>query len=220
MFEKIRKPGRAKNIFAYIVFSLICLVFIFLGVPTDPLSGAGGFAAIVDKQVISIASFYERLSFLQENQGASLKQDTERQKADQRLALNQLIDEKLMFIMAQRAGLQVSDQELRNQIKSFPAFQENGKFQNSLYRNYLEATRKSPEVFENDIRKFVLLQRVEALFNRFFFISGQEKEKNSDLNNFEFQFKYVRIPLNNLSGEDVGFGQWQDLLKNPQLLEQ
>lgn len=220
MFEKIRKPGRAKSIFAYIIFGLICLVFIFLGVPTDPLSGAGGFAAVVDKQVISIASFYERLSLLQENQGASLKQDTERQKADQRLALNQLIDEKIMFIAAQQAGLKVSDQELRNQIKSFPAFQESGKFQNSLYRNYLTATRKSPEGFENDIRTFVLLQRIEALFNRILFVSTPEKEKNSDLNNFEFQFKYVRIPLNTLSGESASLSQWQDLLNSPELLEQ
>ena len=220
MFEKIRKPKRAKNIFAYIIFSLICLVFVFLGVPTDPLSGAGGFAALVDKQVISLADFYQRLSLFQENQSSSLKQDTERQKADQRLVLNQLIDEKLMFKAAQTAGLKVSDQELRHQIKSFPAFQEEGKFQNSLYRNYLESTRTSPEGFENNIRTFILLQRMEKLFNRVFFISRPEKEKNSDLNNFEFQFKYVRIPLNNASGSAVDMGKWQDLLKSAQLVEQ
>ena len=220
MFEKIRKPRRAKSIFAYIIFGFICLVFIFLGVPTDPLSGAGGFAAVVDKQVISIASFYQRLSAFQENQSSSLKQDTERQKADQRLVLNQLIDEKLMFIAAQKAGLKVSNEELRNQIKSFPAFQENGKFQNSLYRSYLESPRVSAEGFEEDVRTFILLQRMETLFNRIVLISKQEKEKNSDLNNFEFQFKYVRIPLNTLSGEGTDLGQWQDLLTNPELVEQ
>jgi len=64
-----------------------------------------------------------------------------------------------------------------------------------------------------------LLQRIETLFNRIFFISKREKEKNSDLNNFEFQFKYVRIPLNNFSGENVDLGQWQDLLKSPELVE-
>ena len=220
MFEKIRKPRRAKNIFAYIIFSLICLVFVFLGVPTDPLSGTGGFAAIVDKQIISIAVFYQRLSSFQENQNPSLKQDTERQKADQRLVLNQLIDEKLMFKAAQSAGLEVSNQELRNQIKSFPAFQEEGQFQNSLYRNYLESTRTSPEGFENNIRTFILLQRMETLFNRIFFISRSEKQKNSDLNNFEFQFKYVRIPLNTLSSSSVDLSKWQDLLKSSELVEQ
>ena len=220
MFEKIRKPRRAKSIFAYIIFSLICLVFIFLGVPTDPLSGAGGFAALVDKQVISLATFYQRLSLVQENQNSALKQDTKRQKADQRLVLNQLIDEKLMFKAAQIAGLKVSNQELRKQIKSFPAFQEEEKFQNSLYRNYLESTRTSPEEFENNIRTFILLQRMEKLFNRVFFISRPEKEKNSDLNNFEFQFKYVRIPLNTLSNSAVDLGKWQDLLKSTKLLEQ
>ena len=221
MFEKIRKPRRAKNIFAYIIFSLICLVFVFLGVPTDPLSGAGGFAALVDKQVISIADFYQRLSLVQENQSSTLKRDTERQKADQRLVLNQLIDEKLMFTAAQTAGLKVSNQELRHQIKSFPAFQEEGKFQNSLYRNYLESTRTSPEGFENNIRTFILLQRMEKLFNRVFFISRPEKEKNSDLNNFEFQFKYVRIPFNTaVSDSAVNLGQWQNLLKSTKLVEQ
>ena len=220
MFEKIRKPWRAKSVFAYIIFGFICLVFVFLGVPTNPLSGVGGFAAIVDKQVISIASFNQRLTFVQENQGSSLKKDTERQKADQRLVLNQLIDEKLMFKAAQDAGLKVSNQELRSQIKSFPAFQENGKFQNSLYRSYLESSRTSPESFEENIRTFILLQRMEKLFNRIFFIPKSEKQKNSDLNNFEFQFKYVRIPLNNLSGAGADLNKWQDLLKSSELLEQ
>lgn len=220
MFEKIRKPGRAKSIFAYIIFSLICLVFVFLGVPTDPLSGAGGFAAVVDKEVISIASFNQRLAFFQENQSSSLKQDTERQKADQRLVLNQLIDEKLMLKAARLAGLTVSNQELRGQIKSFPAFQENGKFQNSLYRNYLESTRTSPESFEENIRNFILLQRMEKLFNRIFVISQSEKQKNSNLNNFEFQFKYVRIPLNDLSGASEDLDKWQNLVSNSELLEQ
>ena len=220
MFEKLRKPRRAKNIFAYIIFGLICLVFVFLGVPADPLSGAGGFAALVGKQVISLASFNQRLSLLRENQSSSLKRDTERQKADQRLVINQLIDEKLMFKAAQTAALKVSNQELRSQIKSFPAFQEDGRFRNSLYRRYLESSRISPKTFEEDIRTFILLRRMEKLFQRVFFISGPEKQKNSDLNNFEFQFKYVKVPLNNLSGAGTDLNQWQESLADAELLEQ
>ncbi len=219
MFEKLRKPRRAKSIFAYIIFGLICLVFVFLGVPTDPLSGAGGFAAIVDKQIISLADFNQRLSFLQENQGSSLKRDTERQKADQRRALNQLIDEKIMFKSAQEIGLTVSNEELRSQIKSFPAFQESGKFRNSLYRNYLESRRISPKIFEENIRTFILVQRMEKLFNRISFLSRPEKKKHSDLNNFEFQFKYVRVPFGNLSGAGVDLSRWQDSLASTELLE-
>ena len=219
MFEKLRKPRRAKTVFAYIIFGLICLVFVFLGVPTDPLSGAGGFAAIVDKQIISLADFNQRLSFLQENQGSSLKRDTERQKADQRRALNQLIDEKLILKAAQETGLTVSNEELRRQIKSFPAFQENGKFRNSLYRNYLESSRISPKMFEENIRTFILVQRMEKLFSRVSFLSRPEKKKHSDVNNFEFQFKYVRVSLNNLSGAGEDLSQWQDSLSNAELLE-
>ena len=220
MFEKIRKPWRAKNIFAYIIFSLICLVFVFLGVPVDPLSGAGGFAALVNKKIISIADFSQRLSMLQTEQKPLMSGDnSERQKELETLALNQLINEELILQSSRKASLMVSDVELRKQVHSFPAFQEKGRFQQFLYQSYLKAQRLSAGQFEDKIRTMILLRRVQSLFSRLVFFSKKEEEKNLEVGNIHFQLKYIRIPLKNLETSGSDFQKWKDLVKKPQLLE-
>ena len=218
MFEKIRKPGRAKSLFAYIVFGLICLVFVFLGVPIDSISG-GGFAAIVNKRVISIADFKQSLEQTRKNRNSlDPSNNEERQKEDQRIVLNQLIDGELVFQSAQSSGLDVPDSELKDQIFSFPAFQENGKFKNSLYRSYLNFQRLSAGSFENKVKKWVLSARVEQLFYRIFTVSELEKERNSEVNQFQLQFKYVKIalPSENSSNE---FQKWKGLISFPDQFE-
>ena len=217
MFEKIRKPGRAKSLFAYIVFGLICLVFVFLGVPIDSISG-GGFAAIVNKKVISIADFKQSLDQTRKNRNSLDPSNKERQKEDQRIVLNQLIDGELVFQSAKSSGLDVPDSELKAQIFSFPAFQEKGRFKNSLYRSYLDFQRLSAGSFENKVKKWVLSARVEQLFYRIFAVSDLEKQRNSELNQFQFQFKYVRIALPS-EDSSTEFQKWKDLISFPDQFE-
>ena len=208
MFEKIRKPGRAKNIFAYIIFFLICLVFVFLGVPVDPLSGGGGFAALVNKQVISWADLSERTEqFRRQSKNSMGQNNAESQKEDTKRALNQLINEELVFQQASQASLLVSDKELRNTIINIPAFQKDGVFKNSIYRSFLNARRISASDFENKIRKWVLAGRAERLFDQALFISQMETAKNDELKDIQLQLSYVRIPLMQDSSDELNSGR-------------
>lgn len=212
MLEKIRKPSRAKNLFAYIIFGLICLVFVFFGVPIGSISGSG-YVALVNKKVISIAEFKQNLK----NEDSLGSPGEERQKETKRLILNQLINREIVFQSAQELGLNVSDNELRSQITSSPFFQEEGKFKNALYQSYLQYQRILPKTFEDRIRKSVLSARVEKLFHWAMGVSELEKERNEQMNQMQFQLKFVRISLaDSHSSEEIK--KWQKLLSSPRNL--
>lgn len=219
MFEKIRKPRLAKNIFAYITLGFICIVFVFLGVPSDQLFTGGGYVAIVNKEVISIVQFQQALEQMNQGKDPSKKPSAERQKEEKKQIINSLIDEELIFQSALDVGLYVSDEELRKTITELPAFQKNGKFNNSAYRAFLQYQRTSAEKFENQIRKWILTTRVKKTFDQSFVVSELEKERNTDLDQYEFKFKYVRIPLTNeKSSEEINM--WQSLLQNSEKIDE
>ena len=217
MFKKIRQPGRTKSITAYFIFSLICLVFIFLGVPIEPLSGIGGFAALVNKQVISIADFNQRLNIAQQNRQS--KNNAEQQKEFRNLIISQLINEKLIAQNADQEGLTTSDQELSQFIQSQSVFQENGVFQNSLYSSYLRANQLSPTNFEEKFRQYTVIERLEKLFSKIFLTSQLEKKKNKELDRVLFKLKYITIPLTQFASYKEDLGQWQKLISQPKLLK-
>ena len=219
MFKKIRQPGRAKSIAAYIIFSLICLVFIFLGVPIEPLSGVGGFAALVNKQVISIADFNQRLNIAQQNQEPASRNNAEQQKEFRNLVLNQLINEKLMTQNTEQEGGWTCDEELSQFIRSQPVFQENGVFQNSLYSSYLQANRLSSAEFEEKFRSWALIGRIEKLFSKIFLTSQIEKKRNQELDRVQLKLKYITIPLTQFSSYEEDIKKWQNLVTQPNLLE-
>ena len=217
MLKKIRQPGRTKSITAYLIFSVICLVFIFLGVPLEPLSGVGGFAALVNKQVISIADFNQRLNIAQQNQRPS--NNAKQQKESRNLIISQLVNEKLIIQSALNEGIWISNQEVARFIRSQSAFQDDGIFQNSLYTSYLQANRLSAAEFEENFRHLYLVEKVENLFSKIFLTSDLEKEKNQELDQAQFKLKYITIPLTNVSSYQEDVGRWQNLVKKPKSLQ-
>lgn len=169
MLEKVRKPGRAKSIFAYIIFGLICLVFVFFGITPDFGGQAGGAAAVVNNSVISIGDFRERVQRVESMYRENIDElpEAERQIFSQRIrqqALEDLIAFELAYQAGIKEGIQVSDQEVREYILNIPAFQEDGRFRRDLYNQYLSFTRQSAADFEKRIRKEVVVSRIQSLF--------------------------------------------------------
>ncbi|HYP71699.1 MAG TPA: peptidyl-prolyl cis-trans isomerase [Variovorax sp.] len=68
--------------------------------------------------------------------------------------LDQLVDEEVARLAAQRAGVVISDEAVRNTIASIPGFQNNGKFDPSLYREQLARglPPRTPEQFQQLVR--------------------------------------------------------------------
>ena len=224
MFEKIRNPNRAKNksIFAYIIFFFICLVFVFLGVPIDSISGIGGFAAMVNREGIPVVELSRRVDQLQRSANREkglkdAKSQRDQTREDTRLAINQLVNEAVMFQKAQDSDLDVSDAEIRNEITSIEAFKENGIFKTSLYLNYLQGQRLSAGQFENQIKRIILNSKVDQAFNHAMFVSDLENQMNREIDRVQIGLKYIRISLSggfNSEDQQREIQKWQELVQD------
>lgn len=203
MFEKIRKPGRAKNIVSYVVFGLICLVFVFIGVPLNKASNVGGGALIVNNKVISWSEYRSYLQMLEQQPQGPLEMGLEAKRQEQlrKKAVEALLNIELMVQGAQRSGVTVAERAVRDKVVAIPSFQEEGRFMYSKYRSFLDARKFSSSYFENLIGREIQTARFQNLFNLTVHTSEKEKEKKQKLNSFEVQVSYVQFSVNEL---DVG----------------
>ena len=74
--------------------------------------------------------------------------------------LDSLVNEKVLLIVAQEAGMTVSDEELQEAIKREPAFLKNGVFDKDVYLNRLRLNRLTPEMFEGVKRQELLMTKI------------------------------------------------------------
>jgi peptidyl-prolyl cis-trans isomerase D len=78
--------------------------------------------------------------------------------------LEQLVEQALIFNLANEMGVRASDAEVAARIKSFPGLQKDGAFIGSQeYRRILQANRISVSDFENSLRKEIILTKTVQL---------------------------------------------------------
>lgn len=205
MFEKIRKPGRAKNIVSYVIFGLICLVFVFIGVPLSQFSGMGGGALVVNNKVISWSEYKSYLEMLEQRAQGSTGRGLEAQRQEQlrRQAIDTLLSTELMIQEAQKSGFVVSKKAVQDKIVEIPFFQEEGRFMHSKYRSFLEARRFSASYFESLIRKEIQTVRFQNVFNLTVHTSKAEKARKQKLDSFKLQVSYIQFASGDLSLEEL-----------------
>lgn len=76
-------------------------------------------------------------------------------KANKRKVVEEMIDVRVLRLMAEHAGIAVSDAQVRAMIESVPAFQVDGKFNPQQYQLALasQVPQRSPRQFEQLIRE-------------------------------------------------------------------
>ena len=77
-----------------------------------------------------------------------------------------LVDQKVLLQHASRARLVATDQQLQTVLGQAPVFQEDGKFSNDRYEQYLKSRNKSVVEFENDLRRDLVLQQVSDAYGQ------------------------------------------------------
>jgi len=93
-------------------------------------------------------------------------------------AINQLIDEELLYQGAEAAGLSVSQDEVADAITHEPSLQENGHFIGlDRYRNLFRAARIGVEEFEEHIRRRLLVDKYRDLLGNGVTVSDAEVEQ-------------------------------------------
>src|ERR1051325_6582255 len=116
---------------------LVCLAFVIFYIP-DFLRGTGADAASgetvarVEGHEITAGEFrrtYQaQLQAYRSAYGGNMSEQLLKQLGIEQQILQQMVDEQASLAEAERLGITVSDEEVRERIFSMPAFQENGGF--------------------------------------------------------------------------------------------
>ncbi len=104
--------------------------------------------------------------------------------------LNRLVDQELLRQYADHLKLAVSDEQIKQEIVNMPAFQANGKFDNTIYQQMLRANGISANTYAQYVREGLRLEQLQsAVLNSAFFTPSQQQK----LGELLFQKRSVRL---------------------------
>ena len=192
---------------------LVVLAFVFLYVPgfVDQSGGAGlpsDVIAEVGEYEITLLDFRQvyaqQLQAYRLQAGGEISEEILRSLGIDRQILQQMIDEYAALSEADRLGLDVSDAEVRDRIVSLPTFQINGQFiGEQQYRQLLQQQRPpiSPAQFEEDVRKQMLLERLQAAVTSWITVSDDEIAEEHRRRNERVKVDVVAFRANDFRDE-------------------
>ena len=147
------------------IFAAIIAVFVFFGIYSfkEQRPGGGVLATVGDTPILmkDFSVEYEgALRQLQTQNPSITKEDLERFGFKQQV-LTQMAVRTLVFDQAKKAGVTVSQTELRAEIARVPIFQnDKGQFDYPLYVEKLKSLGMTPEIFERDQTRNLLYEKM------------------------------------------------------------
>ena len=151
---------------------LVCVAFVLFYIP-DFLRGSGADAASSDtvakvegREITSgefRRTYQAQLQAYRSAYGNNMSEQLLKQLGVDQQILQQMVDERAALAEADRVGISVSDEEVRQRIFSMPAFQENGQFiGDSRYQQLLRMQRPplTPSDFEDNVRHGLAVEKL------------------------------------------------------------
>src|SRR5580765_8541236 len=153
---------------------LVCVAFVLFYIP-DFLRGTGAAAASGDTFAKvngrEISGAYFRRTYQAQLQasrsayGGNMSDQLLKQLGIEQQILQQMVDERAALAEAERLGIKVSDEEVRQRIFAMPAFQENGGFIGETRYQQLLRMQRPPMTaaeFEDNVRKSLKVQKLRS----------------------------------------------------------
>src|SRR5260221_4446022 len=112
--------------------------------------------------------------------GANMSEQLLKQLGVEQQILQQMVDERAALAEADRLGLKVSDEEVRQRIISMPAFQENGAFiGEQRYQQLLRMQRPPlmPADFEDNVRRGLLVEKLRSSVTDWLAVADNDLEQ-------------------------------------------
>jgi peptidyl-prolyl cis-trans isomerase D len=168
---------------------LVCVAFVLFYIP-DFLRGTGADAAATDTiarvqgHEITAGEFrrtYQaQLQAYRSAYGANMNDQLLKQLGIDQQILQQMVDERAALAEADRLGIEVSDEEVRQRIFAMPAFQENGGFiGEQRYQQLLRMQRPPmmPSEFEANVRRGLTVEKLRASLTDWLYVPDKELEQ-------------------------------------------
>ena len=175
MLDLMRR--HAKSWFINVIIALIAVVFVFWGVGSFRQRDLSK-VAVVNGQPISPGEFqesYRRLwEQVQQQYQGMLSDELIEALNLKRQAMDQLVNEYLIYQQARKLGLGVDDETLKAEISQTPWFQVDGRFDMQRYQTMLARLRMTHEEYEDMVRKGQAGQKVVRLVSSLALVSPDE----------------------------------------------
>jgi peptidyl-prolyl cis-trans isomerase D len=189
--------------------ALVVVAFVLLYVP-DFIGGGGAGGpgsyslsdtlASVDGRRISAGEFrrtyQNQIQAYRNAYGGEMNEQLLRQLGIDQRILQQMIDEEVALVEAERVGIRATDAELSRRIVTLPAFQENGQFiGQERYRQILRMQRPPlrPEEFEAQVRRTLVIQKLRAALTDWMQVSDAEVDEAFRNRNEKVKLEFVAL---------------------------
>src|SRR5262245_44364123 len=168
---------------------LVCLAFVIFYIP-DFLRGTGADAASGDtiarvdgRDITAVEfrrSYQAQLQAYRSAYGGQMSDQLLKQLGIEQQILQQMVDERAALAEADRVGIKVSDEEIRQRIFAMPAFQENGAFIGETRYNQLLRMQRPPmtaQEFEDNVRRSLTVEKLRAALTDWLSVADNELER-------------------------------------------
>ncbi|PIE61113.1 MAG: parvulin peptidyl-prolyl isomerase [Desulfobacterales bacterium] len=179
-----------------IFLGIIVIVFVFLGVGSMNASKQNE-VAVVNDQVITFNEFQDAyrnmIAQMRQQFGDSLNEELIKALNIKAQTINNLIDQRILDMEAEKLNIMVTDQELQDRVLSIKAFQKDGSFDIELYKKILARNRMTPESFEMIQRQAIKNGKLRQMVISGVTVSDDEALAWYRFNNTKTAIEYVKI---------------------------
>ena len=190
--------NNAQSMMAKIIVGFIVVVFALWGVESIVSLGGGEPAPVkvagekITENDIERAVEQQRTNLMRQF-GDQFNQDIFSDKFLRQSAIEQLVNEKITVIQAQRLGLIASTQSVDENILSIPAFQENGRFSKEQFQEVLSMNGLTPLRFRDLISSDIVANQAQAAFALSSFVTPFDAQFTQSLVAETRQFKHHTV---------------------------
>ena len=196
----MRRHKRWLYVFLWVVVAAFIIAYIPAFTDMGMDRGAAGATLVeVGSMPITVGE-YQKAYMRQREMYLSLYQGRLDNEALKRMGLEEqtlqsLIDDRVLQLEAQRLGISVDDETLRQRLATAPEFQIDGRFMGGdELRRRLEMQGISVAEFEQELRRRILRERVASLVTDGVMVSAKEAEDEFRRRNEQVKAEYVMVP--------------------------
>lgn len=175
----------------------------FVGWGSYEYGKQGGVVAVVGEREVSVEEYQEEYSNLYEQYskmfGSMFNKELAEQLKLKDVAYKQVLQRNLILSYADSLGLDVTNEDIAKELVKYDAFIKDGKFDKDTYIKVLAQNRMTPIAFEESLKRGLLLQKVQSLFD--LNPNGAEIENLSKLIFLEDDISIKILSLNDISVE-------------------
>ncbi|MGN6281413.1 SurA N-terminal domain-containing protein [Frateuria sp.] len=203
-----------------VVLGVAVFAMSFFGIEGYFTSRTETFVAKVGKQEISQQDFQNRMNQLRQQASAQMGDQFDpsvyEQPETKERVLGAMVDQQLLLKANDELGLRVSDAAVRDAIAAIPSFQVNGQFDAATYKAVLAAQRKTPAMFEDEVRSSMAISLVPDALTASTIITEDEVDRFLKLRLQRRDVRYAMLPRPALTDSKVTDAQIQAYYKQHQ----